>query len=204
MRKVDPEKHEAKRRQILDAAVACFAQNGFHKTSTAEICAKAGMSPGNLFHYFKNKNAIIEAIVEDDRRLTAEWYETTSQAEDLFAELVALQVRNLALIAEPVLRKIRIEILAEAMRNPAIGRLVARNDAEYIAALTGILGKAMAKGQIDASLDIAKLVIWIAALGDGALARAALEPQFDPSEQSSILREILTRLLNPRRKGEIS
>lgn len=198
MRKVDPEKHEAKRRQILDAAVLCFARSGFHKTSTAEICAEAGMSPGNLFHYFKNKNAIIEAIVDEDRRQTSEWYERASQAEDLFEELYKLMEKNLHLIAEPTYRKLGIEIFAEAMRNPAVGHLVARNDAEQIAALTGILKKAAAKGQIDATLDISKLATWIAALGDGAFGRAALDPYFDPTDQGGMLREILARILRPR------
>lgn len=198
MRKVDPEKYEAKRRQILDAAVVCFARSGFHKTSTAEICAEAGMSPGNLFHYFKNKNAIIEAIVEEDRRQTSEWYEKANQADDLFEELFKLLERNLALIAEPTYRKIGIEIFAEAMRNPAVGQLVARNDAEQIAALTGILKKAVAKGQIDATLDTAKLATWIAALGDGAFGRAALDPYFDPIDQRGMLREVLSRILKPK------
>ncbi|WP_230391141.1 TetR/AcrR family transcriptional regulator [Burkholderia cenocepacia] len=62
MRKIDPERVEAKRRQILDAAIDCFARDGFHATSTAAICKAAGMSPGNLFHYFPTKAAIIEAI----------------------------------------------------------------------------------------------------------------------------------------------
>lgn len=198
MRKVDPEKYEAKRRQILDAAVICFARSGFHKTSTAEICAQAGMSPGNLFHYFKNKNAIIEAIVDEDRRKTSEWYEKALQADDLFEELFKLMQQNLELIAEPIYRKIGIEIFAEAMRNPSVGQLVARNDAESIGALTGILKKAAAKGQIDASLDIAKLATWIAALGDGAFGRAALDPYFDPTDQSGMLRELLTRILRPK------
>lgn len=198
MRKVDPEKFAAKRRQILDAAVVCFAQSGFHKTTTAEICAMAGMSPGNLFHYFKNKNAIIEAIVDDDRRETAERYEKAGQGEDLLEELYKLTERNLAMVAEPIYRKIGIEIFAEAMRNPAVGQLVARNDAESTAALIGLLKKAAARGQIDASLDMSDLATWIAALVDGAFGRAALDPYFDPTGQGPILREILTRILKPK------
>ncbi|QIG47706.1 TetR/AcrR family transcriptional regulator [Nordella sp. HKS 07] len=198
MRKVDPQKHEAKRRQILDAAVICFARSGFHKTSTAEICAEAGMSPGNLFHYFKNKNAIIEAIVDEDRRQISEWYEKALKADDLFEELFKLMQRNLELIAEPTYRKIGIEIFAEAMRNPTVGQLVARNDAEQTAALTGILKQAAARGQIDATLDVGKLATWIAALGDGAFGRAALDPYFDPTGQAGILREVLTRILKPQ------
>jgi AcrR family transcriptional regulator len=197
MRKVDPEKHEAKKRQILDAAVTCFARSGFHKTTTAEICVEAGMSPGNLFHYFKNKNALIEAIVEQDRNETKAFYEKAIQAEDLFEELYKLTERGLAMVAEPVYRKLGIEIFAEATRNPVIGHLVARNDAEATAALISLLKKAAARGQIDASLDMTKLATWIAALVDGAFGRAALDPYFDPTDQGPVLREILTRILKP-------
>lgn len=38
------EKQQRKRRQILDAAMHCFIEKGFHSTSTAEICKAAGMS----------------------------------------------------------------------------------------------------------------------------------------------------------------
>jgi TetR/AcrR family transcriptional repressor of uid operon len=197
MRKVDPEKHEAKKRQILDAAVICFARSGFHKTSTAEICAQAGMSPGNLFHYFKSKNAIIEAIVEQDRTETKDFYEKASQAENQFEELLKLMEKGLATVAKPVCRKIGIEIFAEAMRNPAIGQLVARNDAEATAALIGLLKTAAARGEVDPSLDMNRLATWIAAMVDGALGRAALDPYFDPTDQGPVLREILTRILKP-------
>lgn len=200
MRKVDPEKYAAKKRQILNAAVTCFARSGFHKTTTAEICAEAGMSPGNLFHYFKNKNAIIEAIVEQDRNETREFYEKAGQAEDLFEELLKLMEKGLAMVAEPVYRKIGIEIFAEAMRNPTIGQLVARNDAEATVALISLLKKAAARGEIDASLDMSKLATWIAAMVDGAFGRAALDPYFDPTDQGPVLREILTRILKPKAK----
>lgn len=43
------EKQQRKRRQILDAAMHCFIEKGFHSTSTAEICKAAGMSPGICF-----------------------------------------------------------------------------------------------------------------------------------------------------------
>jgi AcrR family transcriptional regulator len=158
------------------------------------------MSPGNLFHYFKNKNAIIEAIVEQDRAETNGCYEKASEASHLFEELLKLMEKRLAMVANPVYRKIGIEIFAEAMRNPAIGQLVARNDAEATAALTGLLKKAAARGEIDRSLDVNRLATWIAAMVDGAFGRAALDPYFDPTDQGPALREILTRILRPAAK----
>ncbi len=53
------DKQRAKRKEIVEAAMVCFSQKGFHATSTAEICKEVGMSPGNVFHYFATKDEII-------------------------------------------------------------------------------------------------------------------------------------------------
>ncbi|MBL7259866.1 TetR/AcrR family transcriptional regulator [Paractinoplanes lichenicola] len=47
---------------VLDATLALFAEVGYEKTSTNAIAARAGMSPGSLYQYFPNKEAIAEAL----------------------------------------------------------------------------------------------------------------------------------------------
>src|SRR2546430_6635164 len=47
--------------QILDAALVCFAQRGFHQTSMHDISAEAGISVGLIYRYFANKEAVISA-----------------------------------------------------------------------------------------------------------------------------------------------
>ena len=197
MRKVDPVKHEAARQRILEAAVTCFARRGFHQTTTAEICAEAGMSPGNLFHYFGSKQALIEALVEEDRREISEWFARTSDTDDLFAALLDLLDLCVEQVANPIVTRIGVEIMAEALRNPKIDALVKRNEAERNAALLDLLRKAVARGQVDASLDLPKAATWVAALIDGAFGRAALEPSFTPAEQTPMLRLLVTRFLRP-------
>lgn len=49
--------------EILRGAARIFAEKGFQGARTEEICA-AGVSPGTLFRYFPDKQAIILAIVE--------------------------------------------------------------------------------------------------------------------------------------------
>jgi AcrR family transcriptional regulator len=48
--------------QILDAAERAFAADGYDATSTNQIAAEAGISPGSLYQYFQNKQAIAEAL----------------------------------------------------------------------------------------------------------------------------------------------
>ncbi|MBK1879700.1 TetR/AcrR family transcriptional regulator [Pelagicoccus mobilis] len=48
MRSVDPTLVSERRRQILEAALFCFREKGFHGASMSSICKKAQMSPGHL------------------------------------------------------------------------------------------------------------------------------------------------------------
>lgn len=195
MRKIDPEKYEAKRREILAAALSCFARGGFHGTTTAEICAEARMSPGNLFHYFASKGAIIEAIVEEDRREVAALYAAAEGEEDLFGELLRIVDRNLASFAEPVYVRIGMEILAEAVRNPRVFEMVARNEAEKKAALARMLASAIDRGQVAPTVEPERAADWILLLLDGAFGRAAIDPAFKATDCAAMLRQAIARCL---------
>ncbi|MHA6621496.1 TetR/AcrR family transcriptional regulator [Pseudonocardia sp. DLS-67] len=48
--------------EILDAALALFAEVGYEVASTNRIAARAGISPGSLYQFFANKEAITEAL----------------------------------------------------------------------------------------------------------------------------------------------
>jgi AcrR family transcriptional regulator len=74
------EQHRAARRaEILAAACRCFARDGFHATSIADIIRESGLSAGSVYLYFESKNEIIAAVVEM----------TLGTADELFAELLA-------------------------------------------------------------------------------------------------------------------
>jgi AcrR family transcriptional regulator len=48
--------------QALDAAAEVFAEVGYEKATTNLIAARARMSPGSLYQFFRNKEAIAEAL----------------------------------------------------------------------------------------------------------------------------------------------
>lgn len=53
------------RERVLDAAMELFGQQGFKATSVVQIERAAGLSPGSggIYHYFRNKEALLEAGV---------------------------------------------------------------------------------------------------------------------------------------------
>lgn len=58
------EQYEMRKWQILDIALNHFIRYGFYGTSTRKIAEQAGISSGLMFHYFPNKLALYEALVE--------------------------------------------------------------------------------------------------------------------------------------------
>lgn len=52
-------------RLIIDTALKVFSRRGYAGTRMAEIAGEAGMSYGLMYHYFKNKEKLFDAIVEE-------------------------------------------------------------------------------------------------------------------------------------------
>ena len=59
--------------RILKAALQLFNEQGTGAVSTNHISAAIGISPGNLYYHFRNKEDIIRALFE---RLFSQWNET--------------------------------------------------------------------------------------------------------------------------------
>ena len=54
-----------KRERLVAAARKMFHEQGVEKTTLAEIAAAAEVPVGNVFYYFKTKDAIVSAVIDD-------------------------------------------------------------------------------------------------------------------------------------------
>src|SRR5436305_15312765 len=55
---------EDRREQIIDAAMQAFSQKGYTRATNKDIAREAGITPGLVYHYFENKEALFKAIIE--------------------------------------------------------------------------------------------------------------------------------------------
>lgn len=49
---------------LLEATIAAIADRGYHQATTAEICRRAGVSPGALFHHFDTRLDLVDAALQ--------------------------------------------------------------------------------------------------------------------------------------------
>lgn len=55
-------------RRILDAALALFAEQGFHGTTIPQVMTAAGVGAGSLYRLFASKEALVNAVFRDAKR----------------------------------------------------------------------------------------------------------------------------------------
>jgi len=114
---------EDKRRQLLDAAVRVFARKGFHASRVGDIAEEAGVAHGLLYHYFKSKDQVLEAVFHENWSLLVTRIESVEET----AEPAADQLRHISAI---VLRTwlhlpdvVRV-VIQEFGRSPELGERI--------------------------------------------------------------------------------
>src|SRR5262245_18549150 len=111
---------DARRRQILDAALGCFARQGFHKTTMQDVVEHSGLRPGSIYCHLSRKRAIIVALVEDGHRQERALRQRALDKQS-FAEAVdQLAVDFIAVLSTPderAWRRLAVQIWAESLHN---------------------------------------------------------------------------------------
>jgi AcrR family transcriptional regulator len=64
VRRTQAERSETTRKQLLDAAIKLVRAKGFGGLRTVEVSELAGVSRGALLHHFKNKHALVVAVLQ--------------------------------------------------------------------------------------------------------------------------------------------
>lgn len=196
-RTVDPELHERRRGQILGAAAVCFMRRGFHKTTMHEICSQAGMSPGGIYQYFANKDAIIVAIVEKQREESALVIAALEGTQDFVERLVDIMQVILHAFRDPTYGRLGVEVFAEGSRNSHVREVLRRDESELKEAFSTALKKVQAAGQFDPGLSSEQLAEVLLALIAGLSSRAIVDPDYKPDQLSKVIETCTVRFISP-------
>ncbi|WP_417552575.1 TetR/AcrR family transcriptional regulator [Marinomonas fungiae] len=110
---------EQRRQQIIDAFIVHVVEKGFHRASMAEMAKTAGLSVGQVYRYFSNKEDIIRAVVEQKTEEYLTIMEDFLEKKDWLARIFE-QKHSQEFQIERVLN---MEIKAEANRSPVLAEI---------------------------------------------------------------------------------
>ncbi len=186
---------ERRRSAILDAAVVCFAERGFHQTTIADICAHAEVSTGALYVWFDSKEAIVEAVAgqrHDQERALLERTLGAGTREALRGAFGAY-LEWLGDPAERQRRRVGVQIWAEALTNPRLHGLVLRGIGQR-----NLLLERVRRAQADRTvpeIDPDGLLRVFLALIQGLILQQAWEPDLDLNPYRQAVELLIDRLV---------
>lgn len=136
---------EARRRQILEAALSVFAQQGYHQTSVSDLVSAAGVARGTFYLYFDGKAAIFHELMDDlmnELRGTIRGVDTSDGAEPIPSQLHGTVQRVLEALSDN-------RALCRILFREAVGldEEVDRKLQSFYAALLRYIEQALRNGQ---------------------------------------------------------
>jgi AcrR family transcriptional regulator len=182
MPKVSEEHLDARRRQIVDAAIACFVRDGFHRGTMQDICREAELSPGAIYRYFSSKDDLIEAIADDRHAREAGFMKLAHEVGGGIEGLRAfgrLSFKSLDDPDERRRRKLGVQVWAEAVRNPTIRNIIMRGIDRSREVTALLIREAQERGELPPALDPDSMARVMLALFQGFILQQAWDERVD-------------------------
>jgi AcrR family transcriptional regulator len=197
MPKVSPEHSNARRRQILDAALQCFAKQGFHGTTMKDIMKASGLSAGAIYNYFSAKDEIVDAIARErhasERSLLLSAFAESEKRLDLHG-LARAFFGSFAAREHREARRVGVEMWAEALRNPDVLETVRRGVDEPRQLLARIVAECQEKDELPSEIDPEGLARVMVAIFQGFVLQQAWDPEADIEQYMTAVDVILAAL----------
>jgi TetR/AcrR family transcriptional regulator, repressor for uid operon len=181
--------------QILDAALVCFAQRGFHQTSMHDISAEAGISVGLIYRYFANKEAVISAMADRHKKEIHDVLDRARQAPTLLESLEILFTAHCCENTPKMLSAFVVDLYAEASRNPQIANLVRDVLQTSMDGVTDLIARSPEGKNAGGGLAPNELSELIFAVARGMLMYDVLQPQEMTDEERRARQLDVTRRL---------
>jgi AcrR family transcriptional regulator len=169
---------DARRRQILKAAVQVIAEKGLCDTGIKDVADQAGTSPALVIYYFGKKDILLaEALAFADEQFYA-------QTADAVAEMTSARDRLVELVrcscsvgeAEDDFDEwaLWLDLWARAPRDPDVARDRAAMDRRWRTTIGEIVRQGQAAGEF-APVDADAFALRLAALIDGLAIQVVLQ-----------------------------
>jgi AcrR family transcriptional regulator len=207
MPKISQAKRDARQQQILDAALFCFAKNGFHQTGMADIVRRSGLSHGAVYLYFQSKDDLIEALAVDRHRQEAMRNAVARYGDDPLGALRALVRAYAQALTDPAgesMRRVGVNGWAEALRNARVRKGVIEGIEVPRSIIAGLIARARRDGLLARDLNADAVARTLVATFQGFVLQSVWNQPLDVEACVGVIERMLDGLLrtntSPKRR----
>jgi len=193
---------ESRRRQIMDAAITCFAREGFHRATMQDIVAETGLSAGAIYRYFRSKEDIVAAIAAEHHAAEAAALAEAGGGADVAVSLRHLVDVSLGRLADPAeqrWRRVTVQVWGEALRNDRVMSIVRGGLDEPLRILADLFRRGQRDGSLPQGLDPDGAARVCAAIFQGLVLQQAWDPGLDVDAYISAVLALIDALARPAR-----
>jgi len=166
------------RQRIVDAAWRCVARTGYRDLRVEDVCAEAGVGKGSFYLYFKRKDDVLIALLDQDARALEERITTLMQTNRPGLDRMRRFAQTMLTDhGDQASMQVRADLWALALSDQG----VRQRFTAHLEVRRALLGKALAEGvatrEFGIGIPIETLAILILAIVDGLMLHAAAEPK---------------------------
>jgi AcrR family transcriptional regulator len=191
---------QARRRQIMDAAVTCFARSGFHAATMQDIVAETSLSAGAIYRYFKSKEDIVAAIAAEHHAPEAAALAEASAGDDVAAALRSLVYASLGRLADPQeqrWRRVTVQVWGEALRSDRVMGIVRDGLDGPVEILTDLFRRGQRDGSVSQQIDPAGAAKVCVSIFQGLVLQQAWDPGLDVDAYINAVLALVAALVRP-------
>ena len=184
--------------KLIVAASECFSEKGFAATSIREIATRAEISQGAMYTYFKSKEELFVAIVEEEQRIALGIYNESYVGSD--TDRLYDMIFKACLSENPLYPDLHnplwLEIMAESSRNEKLRQYFIESDINLRKGIHRFLIHGMETGEFRSNLELDEITMVIFAMIDGLMGRKAINPDFVIEKNIPGFKKLLRAMLS--------
>jgi AcrR family transcriptional regulator len=162
------------RSQLIDATINALHNAGPSGLRVSKIALEVGISEASVYHFFKNKNDLVETSqIEAYRRSYLEMVIPFSAAVDLsdsaedFIRVVRKLYEMIFSVERHPIRAARIQVIGAAMASPRLRESLNLINREVHEELAEVIRRAQSRGWVNPDRDARAIAYWINAQTNG-------------------------------------
>ncbi|MEQ9566502.1 TetR/AcrR family transcriptional regulator [Alcanivorax sp. EA2] len=187
--------HDAKRAELMAAAIAVTAQEGYAGASMRKVAKHAGCTTGTVTYYFANKEEMDMAVAHRIFDRFDDLLASSHESADI--KILIEQWFDWARLDEGDLWLALFQLLAHARHENAFAAIVQRRYKQFRQTLTSKLEKGQAHGFVRNDIPADLLADQLSAISDGWMMVLPTDRDRFKSDQARPLIEGVVRLISP-------